>query len=318
MPLNPIQQLVASTTRSTDSSYLIVLQHSLHQRHVMASETTDEKVYQRAGVRTPAQNAQRDFLGTAWLELLTRQFKKCVWIQTTGTILTDSDHNNVTILNAASNPFGWDDNEEGDETLSLEDLPGLSNAIQNEMDKEKRPIVVESLTPIIMRHGVSRTLAWLRLLVKCRTTIVVPILTESLLLEQHVALEDMAQAVLYLHEGDMTMIRQGVRERGNLLRETVLFQVHTNEADGAVSIEVVQQEDDTEKLQATPEFTDRGTVTTSITTGSRPGKVQLQLEDDDAPPSANEEASRPHIYVQDNDPEFDDLDEEDPDDDLDL
>jgi hypothetical protein len=318
MPLNPIQQLVASTTRSTDSSYLIVLQHSLHQRHVMASETTDEKVYQRAGVRTPAQNAQRDFLGTAWLELLTRQFKKCVWIQTTGTILTDSDHNNVTILNAASNPFGWDDNEEGDETLSLEDLPGLSNSIQNEMDKEKRPIVVESLTPIIMRHGVSRTLAWLQLLVKCRTTIVVPILTESLLLEQHVALEDMAQAVLYLHEGDMTMIRQGVRERGNLLRETVLFQVHTNEADGAVSIEVVQQEDDTEKLQATPEFTDRGTATTSITTGSRPGKVQLQLEDDDAPPSANEEASRPHIYVQDNDPEFDDLDEEDPDDDLDL
>jgi hypothetical protein len=321
--LNPIQQLVASTTRSTDSSYLIVLQHSLHQRHVMASETTDEKVYQRAGVRTPAQNAQRDFLGTAWLQLLAKEFKKCVWIQTTDTISIDHDTEDVIILNAASNPFGWDEEEDETETLSLEDLHGLSNAIQNEMNKEKRPIVVESLTPIVMRHGVSRTLAWLRLLVKCKTTIVIPIVMELLLSEQHVALEDMAQAVLYLHGGDMTMIRQGVRDRGKVLRETVLFQVHTNEANGAVSIEVVKQVDTNER-QATPllptsqttsKLTD-GTGTTSTT--SRPGKVKLLLEDDDNPPSANDEASRPHIYVQDNDPEFDDMDEEDPDDDLDL
>jgi archaellum biogenesis ATPase FlaH len=287
----------------------------------MASETTDEKVYQRAGVRTPAQNAQRDFLGTAWLQLLATEFKKCVWIQTTDTIPIEPD-NNVTLLNAASNPFGWD--EEEDETfMTLEDLQGLSNAIQNEMDKEKRPIVVESLTPIIMRHGVSQTLAWLRLLVKCKTTVIVPILLESLSSTQHVALEDMAQAVLYLHGGDMTMIRQGVRERGNVLRETVLFQVHTNKANGAVSIQVVNQDDTKEQL-ATPLLTTAQNTpklnegTTASTSTSRPEKVKLQLEDDDTPPSTKEEASRPHIYVQDNDPEFDDMDEEDPDDDLDL
>ena len=315
MPLNPIHQLVSSTMRSIDGSYIIVLQHSLHQRHAMASETTDEEVYRRAGVRTPAQNAQRDFLGTRWLQLLSKEYEKTIWVQTTNVIPIDLE--NAIILNAASNPFGW---EEIDDTLTLEDLQGLADAIQNETEKQKRPIVVESLTPILMRHGFLRTLAWLRQLEKCKTTIIVPVLIESISPTQHQALEDMAQAVLHLQGGGMTMIRQGGRERGNVLRDIVFFEVHTNEANGTVSIQIVNRDDSKEQQEMPPSM---AAITTpqldakERTAGWR-GKVKLQLEDDKAPPSTKEKASRPHIYVQDDDPEFDDMDEEDPDDDLDI
>jgi hypothetical protein len=59
--------------------------------------------------------------------------------------------------------------------------------------------------------------------------------------------------------------------------------------------------------------------------GSRP-RVQLRLEEEQSEnvlmrASSNEvtePSNRPRIYLQDDDPEFDDLDEEDPDDDLDI
>jgi len=301
----------------------MILQHSMQQRHVMASETTDAEVYRRAGVRTPAQNAQRDYLGNKWVQYISREFiktaKGLVWVQTTGAIPLDASLVNVTVLDASSNPFEWDQGG-GNEVLSLENLRSLTDAIQTQVEQQNRPIVVESLTPIIMRHGVSRTLAFLRQLQKCNTTILVPILTEILTPAQHRAMEDMAQAVLYLQGGEMTMIRQGVRERGNIVRETIPFEVHTNEVNGAVSIEIVK-----------PEGKDREEegVSVAVATSAdvkldeqkqptgRPGKVKLKLEDDDAPPT-KEEVKRPHIYVQDNDPEFDDMDEEDPDDDLDI
>ena len=319
MPLNPIHQLISSTIRSSDGSYLIVLQHSLHQRNVMAKETADEQIYRRAGVRTPAQNAQRDFLGNVWLQYLANEFQKTakglVWVETTGAIPMDASRHDVTVLNAAANPYGWDE-KESDETLTLENLQVLADAIQNHVDNQKRPIVVESLTPIIMRHGLAQTLAFLRQLVKFNTPILAPILIETLSPAQHRALEDIAQAVLYLQGGDMTMIRQGVRERGNILREIVPFQVRTNDVNGAVSIEILEQgaKTDDEPLLSTFVTED---VKYDEQTPRLPGKVKLELEDDNAPPS-KDEVHRPLIYVQDNDPEFDDMDEEDPDDDLDI
>ena len=43
------------------------------------------------------------------------------------------------------------------------------------------------------------------------------------------------------------------------------------------------------------------------------------MEDDEDPKKAETPAAnRPRIYLQDDDPEFDDMDEEDPDDNLDI
>ena len=49
----------------------------------------------------------------------------------------------------------------------------------------------------------------------------------------------------------------------------------------------------------------------------RQGRVILRHEDDNVT-SESSTTLKPHIYLQDDDPEFDDMDEEDPDDDLDI
>jgi len=75
-----------------------------------------------------------------------------------------------------------------------------------------------------------------------------------------------------------------------------------------------------------------GTTTNASSQGKNNGRRQLLLQHEDekqqkittspaAPGSASQtEAARPkpRIYMEENDPEFDDLDEEDPDDDLDI
>ena len=55
-------------------------------------------------------------------------------------------------------------------------------------------------------------------------------------------------------------------------------------------------------------------------TSDRRTKVQLQLEEEDSAPAQATKPSpnTPHIFLQDDDPEFADYDEEDPDDDLDI
>jgi hypothetical protein len=116
----------------------------------------------------------------------------------------------------------------------------------------------------------------------------------------------------------MTLIRQGVRERGNILREAISFDVSTSEATGSVTIVMQKKEGDKmDEEEVAPVST---SVPEAANVKQRPGKVKLELEDDNAPPASKEQepTNRPHIYVQDNDPEFDDMDEEDPDDDLDI
>lgn len=302
----------------------MILQHSMHSRHVMASDTADAQIYERARVRTPNENAQRDYLGRTWLLYLAREFQKTakglVWLETTGAISIDASLQNVTVLDAASNPFGWDKGESDDDSLTLEDLQKLLHVIQSQVETQKRPLVIESLTPIVMRHGLPRTLAFLRKLMKLNITILAPVLVETLTSAQHRAIEDMAQAVLYLHGGDLTLIRQGVRERGNVLREVIHYDVHINDVTGNVDIEILTQEekDETKSASVSGAVTDLkledGMSTPSST--ARPGKVKLKIEDD--VPLIKEDMNRPHIFVQDNDPEFDDMDEDDPDDDLDI
>ena len=101
---------------ASDRSYLMLFQHSKHQRHVMASSETDvnEQVYRRARVRTPAENAQRDFMASVWLNHfateLVNTHKGLVYLKTIGAKSHQSIESlsHVTVLDAASDPFGWD------------------------------------------------------------------------------------------------------------------------------------------------------------------------------------------------------------------
>ena len=210
--------------------------------------------------------------------------------------------------------------------LTCEDLQKLVNVLQTLVEKQKRPIVMESLTPILMRHGLPRTMVFIQQLVKLNTTILVPILVETLTPAQNRAMEDLAQALLYLNNGDLVLVRQGVRERGNVLRETILYNLHTSDVTGKISLEILTKEETMKdetgvsvNTASIGELTLNDDKDTLSVTTARPGKVKLKIENEDSASSTKQEqVNRPHIYVQDNDIEFEDLDEEDPDDDLDI
>ena len=301
-----------------------------------------------------------------------------VWLETTGstTIVRGnsafSRNDAVRIVSCASDPVGWDDEDDkNDDTKakqpSLSDLNSLTRAIasntttkRNNDTKDDNPdssrrtttvLIIESLTPLLVRHGSARVLHWLSELQSCcNGPVVVPVLVESMTDKEHRALEDMANGVLYAHRGDLTWIRQGVRERGNLLRETIPFRIRS---DGVVEIltdeeagEGIDDHDhhDGDGLgkggmdkQASGSLSSR-LAKTSISSGNNPteqqrkgkAKITLKMEEGDQPravPSSSMRASgsesnttmkTPRIYVEDDDPEFDDMDEEDPDDDLDI
>jgi hypothetical protein len=268
---------------------------------------------------------------------------------------------NLTILPTATNPWGWED-DESSSSLNFNDIASLAKVLQDAMDKntlsEKKTVVVwESLTPLLARHDglISKTISFLRQLSSCSSSSCLqiwPLRIDSLTKIQHAHLEDIASAVLWLQGGDMTLIRQGIRETGNIVRETLPFriQIESSSSDGMYYRLALEEENDDEHKEEHQDETppqDQGTATFVAQTNTRTGtsatsstrtdettsagtvkirsrtKVQLQIEEEKvetpSPPSApNTENNRPRIFLQDDDPEFDDLDEEDPDDDLEI
>ena len=131
----------------------------------------------------------------------------------------------------------------------------------------------------------------------------------------------------------MTMIRQGIREKGNIIRQSLPFKL-----DILGKLEEVEEKSDKLHQSQHPQETDQGndkkslSLTTQTTSSDRMPtpkshthdnqKIELKLEDDNNEvPKVSQQSqtnNRPRIFLQDDDPEFDDLDEEDPDDDLDI
>jgi hypothetical protein len=338
-PLASLFQQWSSQQESSSQppqSYRILLQctNGLSTRIQAAEAVENPQLYQRAGVRTPAESAIRDGLGGyAWLEHLVELALKSnhvVWIATkaqaspiTSRLMSQSNNNNnVTVIQAAVDPWSWD--EDCIDSPSLNNLQELHTLVKEQIQKHSNTVLVwESLTPLIAVHGFETFLRFL----KCfdDSFQIWPIRIEALTPLQHQALEDAAQALLNLQGGDMTMIRQGIRERGNILRKKLPFRL-----DG---VRLVELENEEELTTAKDHETNKdlaAVVPESSSSSAKPQqhgrvdtgssrKIKLQLEEDDEPKTNTPpETSRPRIYLQDDDIEFDDMDEEDPDDDLDL
>ena len=394
------------------------------------SSAQEQDVYERAGVRTPAETARRDFLGgTTWLKYIVEEIItqnqppkpgtesvstgcSILWIAPTrnhagkGTssatqapILSTDRNIFVKVLHADSDPWGWDiDDDNGEkcesegkgsygdaESINLVDLNRLSTTIKDHVQRLKRqfqadrtspigtpgggstfpskpmPVIIvwESLSPLLLNHGVTSTL---RLVQSCcrGCLVILPILNELLTPVQHTRFEDAAWACLWLNQGEMTLIRKGVRETGNVVREMIDFELvpvaTSSQKDMAISnmlfdgsnktnyrLTVVEKPllssskrtesgDDVDKFETEIKSTATADSSTGISKVKRPGKIQLRLEAESDTRISSRTAStikaavdssigngnRPRIYLQDDDPEFDDLDEEDPDDDLDI
>ena len=308
----------------------MLLQHSLgfSQRH---AAHVDTEIYERANVRTPSENAFRDSMGSAWLECLVVLYQatatKLVWVETLQ-IVEISTGGKVSVVSVANNPFGWDGTEGSTSTLeNLDALLAEIIASASQKSSTITPVVFESITPILIQHGLQRTMHFLREIAnQLNSTIVIPVLMESLSGPQHRALEDMAQATLYLHGGDMTLIRQGVRERGNVLREIVPFTVDQLPS-GKPVIRLQQVKCRNIENVSTTTAPKALLPPLDESTSRKSGKVKLHMENNNhagmtniGPGTSYEtgELKNPTIFIQDNDPEYNDFDEEDPDDDLDI
>ncbi|KAL3943853.1 MAG: hypothetical protein SGBAC_002055 [Bacillariaceae sp.] len=334
------QQEESSSTQQyvPQSSYRILLQtaHGLSTRIQAAEEVENPQVYRRAGVPTPAETAIRDSQGGyAWLEHLVelaRKHNHLIWVATKSqpspitrklTSLSNDENTNITVINAAVDPWGWDD--ECKDFSSMQNLQELYEQLSTAIKQKSSAVLAwESLASLMVAHGFELTHQFLTSFESCMQ--VWPIRIELLTPVQHSTLEDDAQALLHLRGGEMTMIRQGVRERGNTLRQALPFRL---EGGKLVELEIEDPSPPpSEEVEGKSTATDK-TSSSSIsspapvaTTSGSSRKIQLKMEEDDESKKAEMNTpntpNRPRIYLQDDDPEFDDMDEEDPDDDLDI
>ena len=217
------------------------------------------------------------------------------------------------------------------------------------------PIIFESMTPLLNAHGVDKVCTLLKSLGrvltqdstnKCTTIlspIVVPILYESLRPSEHRCLEDVSDAMVHINlldspaeesvsqnsmnctavmlSGVMDLVRRGGGGLGGkFIRHCIPFHImrlssnkNKNMRD---SCYWVLEHDDEESEHISEDIEDKDTKKKEGTTGN--GKAEdskKQLVSDTKTAATN--TSRPRIYLQDDDPEFDDYDEEE-DDDLDF
>jgi hypothetical protein len=349
-----------------------------------AAETdVSPTLYERAGVRSPPERAWRDLHGSsAWLEIIAQSLGRAsdavVWVQALPGRQRNgiSSLRNVETMNFSLDPFGW--NAEGDRGIAgnVSNLENLDRVLQVIEDRVKAlsmklceseqqgarkivslrhsrgfvPVVLQSVTPIVHRHGFARTRQFLQELQRCCPVLVVPTTVESFSCDQHWSLEGMASGVLTVEDGAAVMLRRGIRESTNVVRETLELDFdHPESTTGASQSmrtylpRVRRVTSSTGMPSPSDPFQPSKEATLGATTTPQgpapPGKPQIQLSisDEDAPRAAtswrpgsmssepqisdstpHDERRQPNIIVQDDDPEFDDYDEEDPDDDLDL
>mmetsp|Transcript_18885 Transcript_18885/g.27934 ORF Transcript_18885/g.27934 Transcript_18885/m.27934 type:complete len:334 (+) Transcript_18885:64-1065(+) len=321
---NPLNQLLSSLQKDQENPYLLLIQHSFsfQQRQRAASSVgADLSVYQQANVLTPAERAQRDACGSIWPAELASTYTKdiVVWVQTIAGTIPEK----CCVIFSASDPLGWDTEKiETSSSSNLGNLEDLSMEIIELANTVPSNIIVfDSLTQLLMMHGLGGVLLFLQRLLKSSLTIIAPIFREMLTSSEHVLLEDLANALLVLEDGVATLLRQGVRERGNLMREEVLYEITNQNRLKLLSFEGKIDDSEERKVRTSEETIKEGGKGISLASSSgheKPGKIVLKIEEESGENPEPYPTGQPKIYLEDDDPEFDDLDEEEPDDDLDI
>ena len=256
------------------------------------------------------------------------------------------------IVDIASNPFGWEDEQdENDGGLvvysRIDKLQSVANAVRRaattlrgrhdcrsieENSFQPVPVVLDSLTPLLNHHGVEKVALLLESFglstdkQAVLSPIIASVLCESIRPSDHRRLEDLADAMVQLHvrhstqayyrdtievmTGTLEMIRRGGGKNGlggKLVHDHIPISIRHNRS----------RSNDPKKafywvLNCHKE--DEAIVEVEDTFDNEHGGV-LGVKADDA----KKPFTRPRIFLEENDPEYADLDEEDDlDDDLDL
>lgn len=364
-----------------------------YQKQLNVDHTTTDTIYKFAGLRTPVENAIRDsVVGELFLNYILEAYcgkndnTSLIWVQTIPltavqkeTIQEQCNHQCHFINCCQQNSFGWNEIVANDDDIpNLENIPSLLKIIKNAATTTLQrssvsscAIVIQSLNPIFVRHGFNIVRHFLNQMIKINTnsenpsndsssnkavpvsTIIIPIIKETFTPNQNCELECIANAVLCCSSGEATLMRQGVRERSNVIREEIIYTIETKMTNhnihkkhlcihsnipvkGSVKVEPADTKTKT-NLVAEDDYKDqRNQSTGSLSIKHRTGKVTLSFEhdnQDDDDDDHGERKSKPNntvsthhhqqqraplIIVEDDDPEFDDYDEDDPDEDLDI
>ena len=304
---------------------------------------------------------------------------------------------NGVLVDLYSDPLDWDtcsdeDEDENDDVSmqkKVKQIKGQVNKLQSivsaiqqaaqyissqsdtEQSPQKQqqqpiPIIFDSITPILLHHGVEKLtllLTHLKQSANGTTTthtvtspIFIPTLAEILPPSSNRILEDYADAVMTLNGGKLSIARRSARSGGmvsggfsggvRLTKDVQYFEIESNGNGAGNELVLLKsnegngnngQDVDGKKKKDDEDVEDiaTGASRMNISDGAEQkvsalgdkGKQRpiLQHEDDEqtrlgaatkVQPVVNKPT--PRIYMDEDDPEFDDLDEEDPDDDLDI
>ena len=373
---------------SCSYSVLLQSAYSLEARITAAEPSENPHLYRRAKIATPPERAFRDIYGAserAWLLRLIevsvqnqrrQKIKKfgsvdhktdtggsVIFVQTKIRSkhyflleeLPEELRREVKVIDALPHDTFESDRRRisvDEEHSNKKNLRELLKRLKDELNRastNKAPAIFiwQSLTPLIVVHGFQNTLRLLRAFRGCLQ--VWPVNLQVTTPKQLAQLEDASNSILYLNSGEMNMIKQGIRERGNVLRQPLLFRLEpiTSDTNKQRRFRVVEKAEDqnggldhrndhytSEVGENRNREMKRSNTTTVENSESNESSnkfrgIHLHLEESDGVRNGSNggklsseievpSPARPRIYLQDDDPEFDDFDEEDPDDDLDI
>jgi hypothetical protein len=293
-----------------------------------------------------------------------------IWIQTLprkGTTSTEFDISTMKgsyVIDLTRSPYNWlddddDDDDDGDTvgandgihttvnnsdnqhlhqvscSMNLQDLTacintGLQLICNSTQTQHRIPILIQSCTPLIHRHGVNKLLQWWShtlprqvaqdytdhsfLFMACLTG-------ENLTHDQLADLfrEDMGSTIGKSWIDWPVWVRPGIREPEARIRVDLALQYVQSKSCYQVRIAEDSQHNEDVAEEPVPVVRPSNPLV-QARPASRTKKTVLQIQDDEPPtrPLQSTEQNTPLVMVEDHDPEYDDYDEEDPDDDLDL
>ena len=266
----------------------------------------------------------------------------------------------LQVIDIGSNdPFGWEEINAGTNdgktatVVKMSNLRQVYRRIKEEIDRNisygRKPVVIwQSLTPLIVFHGFRNIFRLLCALPPCLQ--VWPVNSRIISPKESSQLEDASNAILYSYNGEMSIMRQGIRERGNVLRQKLPFRLKAIVSDRTEKrrFRIVEESEDESGRKKTHDDYHKNKVAKALdnesndssafvveknrsneSTNSRSRGAHVHIEENDGGRSKRNgddfssgedvtASTRPRIYLEDDDPEFDDFDEEDPDDDLDI
>jgi hypothetical protein len=359
---NPLHRSTTAAIPSSSSS------SSSSSSRTLLDDSDD--LYRRAGLPTPSETATWDWQAGAatlehivaaaaasspaavngatatviWLGTLPHRpmAQRRPWLEQIG----DRVHVVDCCGGGQGGPFGWEEHSdsksaEQSSIPTLERLDSIDTAVTEIVQGLDRGgsgsvvVILESLAPLILRHGLTRTAQWLERAISRHSAVslwVVPVLLETLSHAQHLVLEGIAAAVLRLQHGTGQLIRRSIRHAMHpLVRESFFYSIYveTKPGDGGTLIQRRELRVHSRPMSASktdntstevPALAPEATPVPSVRPKSTPLSIHEGCREAINTPGAlpPTQASAPRIYMQDDDPEFDDFDEEDPDDDLDL